>query len=174
MCLLDIKVKEKSVENLIRGRDIYEVKNNHKMNFSYLIFIDSNMLLFKPPRYMTVAQACSQIIEILSEEKENKSEEDAPNGSSSLSSSPKAGDAIDSNMLCVGLARVGRGDQRIRVDTIANMSESDLGAPLHSLILVGKIHPMEAEYMRMFYEKNESSDSTFENLVDTHNKFYKC
>lgn len=119
---------------------------------------------------MTVAQACSQIIEILDEEKENKSEEEAPNGSSS----PKAGDAIDPNMLCVGLARVGRDDQRIRVDTIANMAESDLGAPLHSLILVGKVHPMEAEYMRMFYEKNESSDSTFENLVDTHNKFYKC
>lgn len=123
---------------------------------------------------MTVAQACSQIIEILSEEKENKCEEDAPNGSPT---SPKAGDAIDPNMLCVGLARVGRDDQRIRVDTIANMAESDLGAPLHSLILVGKIHPMEAEYMRMFYEKRDSessNSSTFENLVDTHNKFYKC
>jgi diphthine synthase len=42
LCLLDIKVKEKSVENLIKGRDIYE-----------------------PPRFMTVAQAAEQLIEIV-------------------------------------------------------------------------------------------------------------
>jgi len=41
LCLLDIKVKEQSVENLMRGRKIYE-----------------------PPRYMTVAQALEQLTEI--------------------------------------------------------------------------------------------------------------
>lgn len=115
---------------------------------------------------MTVAQACSQILEILEEEKENstKPDEDGP-------SAPIAGGAIDPNTLCVGLARVGRDDQEIQVDTIAKMSECELGAPLHSLILVGKLHPMEAEYMKMFY-KNEKTIS-FQNLVDNHNKFFK-
>ncbi|KAI9290130.1 diphthine synthase [Umbelopsis sp. AD052] len=41
LCLLDIKVKEQSIENLARGRKIYE-----------------------PPRYMTVNQAIEQLLEI--------------------------------------------------------------------------------------------------------------
>ncbi|KAM5293498.1 diphthine methyl ester synthase [Glossophaga mutica] len=42
LCLLDIKVKEQSLENLIKGRKIYE-----------------------PPRYMTVSQAARQLLEIV-------------------------------------------------------------------------------------------------------------
>lgn len=42
LCLLDIKVKEQSLENLIRGRKIYE-----------------------PPRYMSVNQAAQQLLEIV-------------------------------------------------------------------------------------------------------------
>jgi diphthine synthase len=41
LCLLDIKVKEQSIENLARGRKIYE-----------------------PPRFMTVNQAVEQLLEI--------------------------------------------------------------------------------------------------------------
>ncbi|KAI8384998.1 diphthine synthase [Radiomyces spectabilis] len=47
LCLLDIKVKEQSIENLARGRLIYE-----------------------PPRYMTVNQAVEQLLEI----EENRNE----------------------------------------------------------------------------------------------------
>ena len=42
LCLLDIKVKERSVENLIKGRDIFE-----------------------PPRFMTTQQAVDQLSQIL-------------------------------------------------------------------------------------------------------------
>ncbi|KAJ1674992.1 diphthine synthase [Spiromyces aspiralis] len=48
LCLLDIKVKEQSIENLARGRKIYE-----------------------PPRYMTVNQAVQQMLEIEGLRKEN-------------------------------------------------------------------------------------------------------
>ena len=48
LCLLDIKVKEQSVENLIRGRQIFE-----------------------PPRYQSVSQACGQLVEIIAEESNN-------------------------------------------------------------------------------------------------------
>ncbi|CAE7930364.1 dph5, partial [Symbiodinium sp. KB8] len=41
LCLLDIKVKEQSVENLMRGRKVYE-----------------------PPRFMTVSQALEQLVEV--------------------------------------------------------------------------------------------------------------
>lgn len=47
LCLLDIKVKEQSIENMARGRKIYE-----------------------PPRYMTINQAVEQLLEI----EENRSE----------------------------------------------------------------------------------------------------
>lgn len=138
LCLLDIKVKEKSVENLIRGREIYE-----------------------PPRYMTVAQACAQIMEIVSEEEKTPELDD-------LTRLGK--EVITAETICVGLARVGKDDQLIRVDTLANLVDSDLGDPLHSLIIAGKLHPMEVEFLKMFY-KNETC--SLECLVDSHNKFYK-
>jgi len=47
LILLDIKVKEQSLENMARGRKIYE-----------------------PPRYMTVAQCAQQMLEIEEEKKE--------------------------------------------------------------------------------------------------------
>lgn len=47
LMLLDIKVKEQSLENMARGRKIYE-----------------------PPRYMTVAQCARQMLEIEEERKE--------------------------------------------------------------------------------------------------------
>merc|ERR1712127_1056479 len=93
LCLLDIKVKEKSVENLIRGREIYE-----------------------PPRYQTISQACSQLVEIIDEE-----EAPAP--------------CVTVDTICVGLARVGRDDQSICVDTLSNLADRDMGGPLHSLIV---------------------------------------
>ena len=46
LCLLDIKVKEPSLESLARGKKVYE-----------------------PPRYMTVSQAVEQLLEIEAEEK---------------------------------------------------------------------------------------------------------
>jgi diphthine synthase len=48
LCLLDIKVKEQSEENLFKGRLIYE-----------------------PPRFMTVAQAVAQLLESEATRKEN-------------------------------------------------------------------------------------------------------
>ena len=48
LCLLDIKVKEQTIENLLRGNKIYE-----------------------PPKYMTVNQAAEQLLLIESRRKEN-------------------------------------------------------------------------------------------------------
>lgn len=48
LCLLDIKVKEQSVENLLKGNKIFE-----------------------PPRYMSVNQAIKQLLLVEEKRKEN-------------------------------------------------------------------------------------------------------
>jgi len=118
-------VKEKSVENLIRGREIYE-----------------------PARYQSVAQACEQLCEIIDEE------EELP--------------CVTKETICVGLARVGKDDQLICADTLQNLAGKDMGGPLHSLIVAGKLHPLEIDYIRIFY----TGDVAFEELAKSHNKMF--
>ncbi|KAJ1973771.1 diphthine synthase [Dimargaris verticillata] len=105
LCLLDIKVKEQSLENMARGRKIYE-----------------------PPRYMTVNQAASQLLEV----------EDR-----------RQAQAYTRDTLAVGIARVGADDQVIRVGTLEQLQHVDFGAPLHSLVLLGsRLHFLEFDILR--------------------------
>lgn len=107
LVLLDIKVKEQSLENMARGRKIFD-----------------------PPRYMTVAQCADQMIET------EETRQESVYGRSSLA---------------VGLARVGADDQQIAVGTLEELSQLDMGAPLHSLILLGKrTHELERDFIREF------------------------
>jgi diphthine synthase len=158
LCLLDIKVKEKSMENLIRGRDIYE-----------------------PPRFMTVAQACDQMMQIIQEARleinnNNPKKEDDKDDEIQYENPIDLqirqlikANLLDENTLCVGLARVGRDDQQLCVNTIKNLAQIDMGEPLHSLIVAGKLHPLEIDFLKLFHTQAESSES-FEHLVELHNK----
>ncbi|XP_026861359.2 diphthine methyl ester synthase [Electrophorus electricus] len=110
LCLLDIKVKEQSTENLMRGRKIYE-----------------------PPRFMTVAQAAEQLLEIV----ENRREQGEKL-------------AITEETVCVGLARVGNDNQAIRAGSLREMASSDLGGPLHSMLITGHLHPLEVDMLKLF------------------------
>merc|ERR1712098_555940 len=105
LCLLDIKVKEQSDENLARGRKIYE-----------------------PPRFMSCAVACEQLLESLDERE--------------ISLTP------DSPVVC--LARVGAGDQSIVTTSLGSAASLDMGAPLHSLVIPGHCHPLEQEALNMW------------------------
>lgn len=90
---------------------------------------------FMPPRFMSVSEASEQLLEIL------KSKREA--GDTSL--------AYDEETIFVGLARVGHESQRIFVCSLQEMKESDLGKPLHSLILPStNMHPIEKEYLQQF------------------------
>jgi len=118
LVLLDIKVKEQSEENLARGRKIYE-----------------------PPRYMSIPQAVSQLIEI----------------------EELRGDGVLSpdSTLAIGLSRVGgMEEQRIVSGTLAelhNHPEEAFGEPLHSLIIVGKrLHHLEVDYAQEFAVNRDS------------------
>ncbi|EEQ84189.1 diphthine synthase [Blastomyces dermatitidis] len=107
LMLLDIKVKEQSIENMARGRKIYE-----------------------PPRYMTVAQCASQMLEIEEERKEC---------------------VYGPTSLAIGAARVGAPDQKLAVGTLKELCDVDMGKPLHCLVLLGKkTHDLERDYIREF------------------------
>ncbi len=110
LCLLDIKVKEISEENLFKGRKIYD-----------------------PPRFMTVKEALSQLVEIEKSRKEG---------------------ICGPENLAIGLMRVGSKTQTIVAGTIGELLELDdeaFGGPLHSLILAGPaLHDLEREMMDFY------------------------
>jgi diphthine synthase len=111
LMLLDIKVKEQSFENMARGRKIYE-----------------------PPRYMTVATACEQMLEVAEQKVE---EGETP--------------CYTRDTLAVGVGRVGSQEQVIWAGTMADLLTAEMGPPLHSLVLLGdRVHPLELEYMKHY------------------------
>lgn len=106
LCLLDIKVKEPSLESLARGRVEYE-----------------------PPRFMTVATAIEQLLEIEEKRGEN---------------------AFDENTVCVGVARIGSSSQHIAAGPMKALLEVDFGPPLHSLVIAGDTHAVEDEILELY------------------------
>lgn len=107
LILLDIKVKEESLESLGRRRKIYD-----------------------PPRYMTVAQCASQMLETEEERQEG---------------------VYGPDSLAIGAARVGAKDQKLVVGTLGQLREVDMGKPLHSVVLLGRrTHDLEREFIREF------------------------
>ncbi|XP_029905879.1 diphthine methyl ester synthase [Myripristis murdjan] len=114
LCLLDIKVKEQSIENLMRGKKIYE-----------------------PPRYMTVSQAADQLLQII-QRRRGQGEELG----------------FTEDTVCVGVARLGADDQMIRTAPLRQLVSCDLGGPLHSLVVTGRLHPLEVDMLRLSAEPN--------------------
>ena len=117
LVLLDIKVKEQSLENMARGRKIYE-----------------------PPRYMTVGQCASQMLE---------TEEDRKEG------------IYGPESLAIGAARVGGKTEKFVAGTLKELCDQDeaLGDPLHSLVLLGtRTHELEHDFVRDFAVNKETWD----------------
>lgn len=121
LVLLDIKVKEQSLENMARGIKIYE-----------------------DPRYMTVGQCASQMLEI--EELKKEAGE---------------GGVYDEESLAIGAARVGGKTEKFVSGTLKQLclADQELGAPLHSLVLLGRrTHELESEFVREFAVEKEDWD----------------
>ncbi|CAI5759741.1 unnamed protein product [Candida verbasci] len=126
LILLDIKVKEQGIENMARGRLIYE-----------------------PPRYMNIATACQQLIEIEETRKEKAYTENTP---------------------CVAISRLGSPTQTFRAGTLKELSEYDSGEPLHSLVMLGRqVHDLELEYLYAFVNDKE----LFKQQVVQDQEFFK-
>ena len=62
---------------------------------------------------------------------------------------------INKDSKFIGLARIGAPDQLIISGTLEELIEFDFGNPLHSVILVGKMHSMEEEMFDYYNVKNK-------------------
>lgn len=127
------------------------VAENVKLGLHTLVLLDIKVkepnlqalargkIVYEPPRFMTVAQCAEQMIEV--EEK-------------------RGGYVCGKNQLAVGVARLGSEGEQIVAGTLEDLTQADLGKPLHSLVLAGKrMHEMEWEYMRDFAIDKDKFDA---------------
>uniref|UniRef100_A0A158QHD9 diphthine methyl ester synthase n=1 Tax=Rodentolepis nana TaxID=102285 RepID=A0A158QHD9_RODNA len=135
LCLLDIKMKEKSVEALLHDRDIYD-----------------------PPRFMVCPEAGYQILETARRIRHRVVEYDESDPEEFRELEPEV--YLDPDCLVVCLARVGTPTQSIVVTTLQILGSSSpseigdspefseaLGGPMHCMIFPGELHPMEKEFL---------------------------
>lgn len=115
LCLLDIQVKEPTLESLAQGRKVYQ-----------------------PPRFLTINQAISQLLEVEDRRQEG---------------------AYSRESICVGLARVGSESQSIVSGSLADLESVSFGPPLHTLVISGDLHHIEADCLQIF-AKAEVSERT--------------
>merc|ERR1711973_567768 len=121
LCLLDIKVKEQTIENMMRGRKVYE-----------------------PPRYLTAGDAIQQILDVT-----KRRSEEVSNGEGS--GDVKRDDILlTDDTICVALARVGWDNQKIVSGKLGTVRDADLGPPIHSLIIPGDMHFLELDMLKQF------------------------
>jgi len=95
--------------------------------------------VFEPPRFMTIADAAQQLLTLWRERAQLLGRETDETGAGAF--------AYDSDTLCIGLARVGQVDELMAVGTLKEFSGKDFGPPLHSLVMPGDLHAVEAEYL---------------------------
>lgn len=117
------------------------VKENRQIGLHTLMLLDIKVKeqseenlargrkIYEPPRFMTAGQCAAQMLEIEDERGEG---------------------AYGYGSLAVAVARLGAPHQRMAAGTLKQITECDLGAPLHSLVLLGKAHDLEREYIRDF------------------------
>lgn len=110
------------------------------------------------PRFMTVAECASQMLEI---EEERTAQAAAGDNQGDDQGEPGlgGGGVCGPDTLAVGVARLGTEGQRIVSGTLQELASVDLGEPLHSLVVVGRrCHELERDYVRAFAVSGESWD----------------
>ena len=63
--------------------------------------------------------------------------------------------ALCSGSLCVGVARVGSDDQKVCQAPLSTMATINMGGPLQSLVITGKLHPLEEKMLSIACSKIE-------------------
>ena len=67
----------------------------------------------------------------------------------SLSHPPPFLPGLTAESLCVGVARVGTSCQCIASDCLSCIFQWDLGGPLHSMVIMGTVHPLEEKMLTL-------------------------
>lgn len=122
LCLLDIKVKEQSDENLARGRKIYE-----------------------PPRFMSCQQAAHQLLQAVQTRASSSSSTETATPERTAAES-----LLEANSQVVCVARVGAADQRLVACSLEQAASLDMGPPLHSLVIPGELHYLEVDALKLW------------------------
>lgn len=102
------------------------ILENRKSGLHTLVLLD---IKFEENRFMTVNEAISYLLEIESERREN---------------------IISSEIIGIGIARIGSDSQRIVSGTLEKLKNTDFGAPLHCLIIPGNLHFMEEDMLKFY------------------------
>ncbi|CAH8603796.1 unnamed protein product [Dicrocoelium dendriticum] len=134
LCLLDIRVKEKSLENILRQRNVYE-----------------------PSRFMSCEIAAQQLLEI-ADKRQASSGDICPALAPDCLAVGLARVGSATQMIVVtSLKEMSRtcDDERKTCDS-ASVAMT-LGGPLHSMIIPGFIQPIEEEFLLSRYLHPESS-----------------
>ncbi|GAA5917207.1 hypothetical protein JCM6882_002257 [Rhodosporidiobolus microsporus] len=119
LCLLDIKVKEQSEENLARGRKIFE-----------------------PPRYMSVPCAISQLLSLLPSSPSSAPSSLTP-AAPADSLDPHTTLAISASRVGHPSQTFVSGT----LHELAQLDEDKFGGPLHSFVIVGRtFHALERDF----------------------------
>lgn len=148
LCLLDIKVKEQSEENLARlvfpfsttrFFFFFETSADHLSYFSC-----RGRKIFEPPRYMSIPCALSQLLSLL--------EEVSPVDDDSTSEPKAFSLPLSLSSLIITTSRLGDPSQTLVSGTLEELSKLDeeaFGGPLHSFVIVGKrFHALERDFAR--------------------------
>ena len=88
--------------------------------------------VFEPPRFMSTQQAAQQLLAIV----ERRKGEDGNEATQVL---------FSEDTTCVAMARIGCDTQKMVAASLKDLTEVDMGTPLHSLIVAGDLQEFEKE-----------------------------
>lgn len=127
---------------------------NHSIGLHSLILLDikvkepdldllsrTGRVRYEPPRFMSASQCCGQMLEVEEMRKEG---------------------VCASGRLAVAVARMGSKEEKIVAGTIKELNDVDMGAPLHSVILVGqRCSDVEWAALRRFSLNQDTADRAY-------------
>ncbi|GME86414.1 unnamed protein product [Ambrosiozyma monospora] len=138
-----------------------KIEENRKIGLHTLLLLDIKVkepnfkemmrgrTVYEPPRYMSVSTCCEQLLEIEEKRGEKAYTPDTP---------------------CVAVSRLGSPTQSFKAATLKELAEYDAGAPLHSVVMLGRqVHDLELEYLLEFADDKEA----FKKAVRADQEYFK-
>ncbi|VDP91882.1 unnamed protein product [Echinostoma caproni] len=133
LCLLDIKVKERSLENILKERKIYE-----------------------PPRFMTCECAVHQLLQVV---RRRSDQGDKPCLTEDCLAIGLARVGCPDQAIVVSTLRALNDSYETPGAAPNALLTAALGGPLHSLIIPGELHPVEEEFLIARYCSSQASQN---------------
>ena len=151
LILLDIKVKEIDLHQLaLRG-------SCRRILLDDTVAESKGIGEYAKPKFMTVSECALQMLDVARDA--NRTDQEGRGSTSTATAS-----CCSAKTLAVGVARLGTDSQRIVSGTLEQLSEIDLGEPLHSLVVIGrKCHELERDFVREFAVDKQSWDEVWQN-----------